>query len=430
MPFSTIGSFTLYRSDPAIKRTKDVVQSWAETGEFLFAGMPESRTRHIVIRLTDSLNRLTSTEAFASVGSAIARLKTVMMAGVASDNAVVVYVKKLDTKNWPGIKFPDNVKVEYFRMLNGHVQHQQRCLTSLDASLKDTVANFVIQTSMSEKVTFEQVYAGTQRLSDADLEVLIGQIACQEVKARSPEDAAIYRCYTQLRKVRATRLGSVGATNMTWSCLFPPVPIVTSRFLLNTDMVGTRLLEQSGGQLVQYPLSRILTDTSVLLSHSLLLIGDNSSTGFGKSAFAKHVAIQWSLRRAAETGRPAGDASITFTTCLDSLRDANIMPSSALIVDEFHPDDGESIQYCSEHMMKTLMDPTASCSVRCRAKNAVIPAGVARIFTGNAASAIAWCGRRFSWSEPLQRKTIVVIVDRPLVVKNWSSHPEFVQSNP
>ena len=52
-------------------------------------------------------------------------------------------------------------------------------------------------------------------------------------------------------------------------------------------------------------------------------------------------------------------------------------------------------------------------------------AGVARILTANATPVQEWCRDRVLWSAPLKRKCIVFRVTRPLVVPNWSDHPEY-----
>ena len=89
------------------------------------------------------------------------------------------------------------------------------------------------------------------------------------------------------------------------------------------------------------------------------------------------------------------------------------------IVDEMMPADGSQTVYMSENMMKTFLTPLAPASIRCRNSDLVLPAGMPRIITANATSAEERCGYCCKWSKPLERKSIVFVIKKPLCNDRW-----------
>ncbi len=180
---------------------------------------------------------------------------------------------------------------------------------------------------------------------------------------------------------------------------------------------------------MRYSLKEILENVSILSTHGLLLLGADDTTGFGKSSFAKRLATEWSVAKTLELGRHANTAKVHWSNTLDDLRELAIAPGAAIVMDELQVACADSVQYIGEGILKSVLDPTAGCSVRCRGRNAFFPPNTARIITANAASAVAWCGARLRWTEPLQRKCIVVVIDRPVVVPRWSSQTTGISSS-
>ena len=84
-----------------------------------------------------------------------------------------------------------------------------------------------------------------------------------------------------------------------------------------------------------------------------------------------------------------------------------------------NPSDQTQAIHMSENMMKVLLAPAASGTIHCRHTDLAMPAGVPRIFTGNAENAEQWCKGRFVWSAPCQRKAIVFDIKQPLIPDTW-----------
>ena len=89
-----------------------------------------------------------------------------------------------------------------------------------------------------------------------------------------------------------------------------------------------------------------------------------------------------------------------------------------------NPSDHTQAIHMSENMMKVLLAPAAPGTIRCRNVDLALPAGVPRIFTGNAEHAEQWVMGRFKWSEPCQRKAIVFEIKQPLIPESWRKAQE------
>ena len=116
---------------------------------------------------------------------------------------------------------------------------------------------------------------------------------------------------------------------------------------------------------------------------------------------------------------PKENAVVVFSNTIDVAKEMVFKPGYVWIIDEMNPSDVTQAIHMSENMMKVLVAPTAPGSIRCRNADLMLPAGVPRIFTGNAESAQQWSGLRLKWSEPLQRKTIVYNITKPLCDAQW-----------
>ena len=119
------------------------------------------------------------------------------------------------------------------------------------------------------------------------------------------------------------------------------------------------------------------------------------------------------------TGNPRSEATVLLTNTLDSLRDYPITKGRVLVFDEFSPGDGEQIIHMSNKMLKSLMNPMATATVRCRHNDLVIPPSVPRLFSANAADPQSWLGYKYTWSQPLQRRTVAFKINDRMVEADW-----------
>ena len=181
--------------------------------------------------------------------------------------------------------------------------------------------------------------------------------------------------------------------------------------------MGTRLEERTGN-LIQYNLHDLLTNKeNLLFRYGIVIIGANSTSGFGKSAFCKALACAVS-QCIAEAKRMTSDrARVIYTRTLEGLRDVEFHEGDTILLDEFQPGDSKSNVYISDTILKTFNDPSEVCTFRARNKDIVIPPGICRVTCGNGDDRKNYFGD--TDSKPLQRKTITFFIKRPLVKQRW-----------
>jgi len=181
--------------------------------------------------------------------------------------------------------------------------------------------------------------------------------------------------------------------------------------------VGTRLEERTGN-LIQYNLHDLLTNKeNLLFRYGIVIIGANSTSGFGKSAFCKSLACAVS-QCIAEAHRMTSDrARVIYTRTLEGLQGVEFHIGDTILLDEFQPGDSKSNVYMTPTILKTFNDPSEVCTFRARNKDIVIPPGICRVTCGNGDDRKNYFGD--TDSKPLQRKTITFFIKRPLVKQRW-----------
>ena len=181
--------------------------------------------------------------------------------------------------------------------------------------------------------------------------------------------------------------------------------------------MGTRLEERTGN-LIQYTLHDVLMNKDqVLFRYGIVIVGANSTSGFGKSAFCKALACSVS-QCVAEAHRMTSDrARVIYTRTLEGLRDVEFHNGDTILLDEFQPGDSTSNVYISPTILKTFNDPSEVCTFRARNNDIKIPPGICRVTCGNGDSRKNYFGE--TDSVPLQRKTITFFIKKPLVKSEW-----------
>jgi len=218
--------------------------------------------------------------------------------------------------------------------------------------------------------------------------------------------------------------GSTSA--LMFNAFAPPFPVVPVEMLCGLHQKGENL-EEVSLQKRLYSLEQLFCDSSLLLRFGVVLIRSNKTTGFGKTQVALRLACEWA-RAYVKSHKLLDDCAIVvFCNTLDVLRDVVFRPGMVLVLDEFTPSDREQVIYMSETIMKCLQNPKQGGNVRARNADIKLIANMPRILTGNAdvksdeSIVQAWCGDRPTWSEPLQRKSLVFHIVDPLVSSGFKA---------
>jgi hypothetical protein len=234
---------------------------------------------------------------------------------------------------------------------------------------------------------------------------------------RSEFQAAFLRVYMSLHRVlEFERRKDVQLQISAWE---PTVQIIPLEELVSLSVIaGCRLRGVQAGH-DSYSFHDLLTKPEILDKHGVLILGSDSTTGYGKSQFAKRLAVSWSCAICEGMGLPRDRAKVVITNTIDAAKDIKFEPGMVWILDELCAKDREQVIYFSENIFKVLMTPSESGSIRARNEDIVLPPHVARIVTGNADNVEDWLGSRSQWSLPLQRKCIYFQLNRTCCSSSW-----------
>jgi hypothetical protein len=210
----------------------------------------------------------------------------------------------------------------------------------------------------------------------------------------------------------------------------PAVKIIPLEQLVNLSVIsGCRLRGAEAGH-DSYSFADLLTKPEILDKHGVLILGSDSTTGYGKSQFAKRLAVSWSCAMCEGMGLSRDRAKVVITNTIDAAKDIKFEPGMVWVLDELCAKDREQVIYFSENIFKVLMTPSESGSIRARNADIVLPPHVARIVTGNADNVEDWLGSRSPWSLPMQRKSIYFQLSRTCCSSDWHAQTSTVADQP
>jgi hypothetical protein len=290
------------------------------------------------------------------------------------------------------------------------------------------MTNMDIMSPQGGDLSLEQVLSATQQYSPADLRCLRASILLKAPPDRSDCDSALLRVLPLVGEIHTDREPFSTSTLM-WNAFRPPLPVEPARFLRNLQQTGMRLKEQPGEgeppcELIT--LADLLSNPGIMRQHAVVILGHNRTTGYGKSAFMKHLAVHYVRHMHALLQTPDSDGNVVWSTTIDDLSGLQMKRGQAVCFDELAIADRESVQHMSETMLKIACDPQSSGGLRARVKNARMCADTCRLFSAIAGSLEEWAGRRLTITEPIRRKLFCFVIDKALVEPRWSSHPEYV----
>jgi hypothetical protein len=254
-------------------------------------------------------------------------------------------------------------------------------------------------------------------LSSVELMTLKGQCEAVQWKQRTEFQSTFLRVFFSLSKVIELEKQQKNAQMI--SAHAPEVDIVPLESLRNLGVTLGRRLRGVNQGYEAHSLYDVLTSPGLMNRYAILLLGSLDTTGYGKSQYAKRLAVEWSKAMCRALNLSADRALVVITNTIDAARDIQFKPGMVWLLDEFEVGDPNQIIYVSSNMLKVLFTASEPGSLRCRMTDLVLPAGVARVITANADGPEEWTGSRCAWSPPLERKAIVFQVTKRLCADDW-----------
>ncbi len=421
-PFALIDNYSVYRLQVPENRENEPTTSWEQVRDVLVAKAPTSRSNWIVIRYTPVGPQAVDHKCiFDDLHERLAKTDSLLIVADIGDGCSMALIRKQDMKSLPSFDITCMTR-ELFAFPRGPAQTHKRVVLMVASCCRGSKTSMDIVPTPDGVHSFEQIVAATAALSDSDLRLLRGSILVKPPAMRTPSDLAVLRCLPLLRDVRKDR-SAYNGSSVRWFACKPPRPVVPVRMLMNLDQIGTRLREQTNNEFEEFTVGQLLVEPR--RRYAVCIMGADSTSGYGKSAYMKRLGLQWSLQMSQILNTPRSSASVIWTNTLEEMNELDIQLGTSICLDEFCLSDRDACQYMSQNMLKVLCDPTGSGNLRARAKNVRLIGDTARLFTTNATSVAEWAGARFKFTAPLLRKSIVFIINRPLVLPGWSERPDF-----
>jgi hypothetical protein len=279
--------------------------------------------------------------------------------------------------------------------------------------------------------SFDQIIDELRGLTVEQLNRFRGMVECKEPKQRTAFETAFMRCFTSLMKTRDSRGMRCEIINAyKYKKSQPSLLICPLQLLQGFEQQGVRLKEVSlANQL--YTFRQLLADPDILQRYSVIVLGDDKTTGWGKTNSMLRVLCEHVMAHCESRGLPEDEANIIITNTVETLTTVDLAAAKvkAWLCDEMCPGDKDSQIYMSNNILKCMLTVTMNADIRAREKNIRIPAGLVRIFTSNARDNNEWVGRHLSFSEPMRRKSITFNISggTPLVSPDWWTHSLGVQ---
>ena len=423
-PFALIDNYSVYRLKVPENRENEPTAALEQVREVLVAKAPTCRSNWIVIRYAPIGPQAVDHKCiFDDLHERLGKTDSVMIVADVGAGCSLALIRKQGFKGLPSFDITCMTS-ELFAFPRGPAQTHKRVVLMVASCCRASKTSMDIVPTPDGVHSFEQIVAATEALSESDLRLLRGAIIVKPPALRTASDLAVLRCLPLLSDVRKDR-SAYNGSSVRWFACKPPCPVVPVRVLMNLDQIGTRLREQTNNEFEEFTLGQLLVEPRILRRYAVCIIGADSTSGYGKSAYMKRLGVQWSLQMSEILNTPRSMASVIWTNTLEEMNELDVQPGTSICLDEFCLSDRDACQYMSQNMLKVLCDPTGSGNLRARAKNVRLIGDTARLFTTNATTVAEWAGTRLKFTAPLLRKTIVFIISRPLVPPGWSELPEF-----
>ena len=251
-----------------------------------------------------------------------------------------------------------------------------RCSTASCSSL-------LIQVADDNVYPMEYLHRITKGLDESQFISLLGMLKQKPAEARSPTEAAIYKCRPEIGRLRELSNKEAVAEQAN---------VVTIR--------NARLHVQQSGQFNNIFLGLALefADRSVWpynLPEGGLTCGDwfaypelhgslslfvSGLPRMGKTEVCKTNLFKLGLRRSPDNARMA-----IFQT-IDQTREVQIGTGDVILFDDIDPSDHQNLVHSSAGIWKNILQTSQLCQFRCRNKDTTIPVRVPRIVTTNIGS--------------------------------------------
>ena len=92
-----------------------------------------------------------------------------------------------------------------------------------------------------------------------------------------------------------------------------------------------------------------------MAKHGIVILGHDTTTGFGKTRLALRLAVEWAKTYNQQHDLPKEMAEIVFTNTVDVARDIVFKKGFVWVIDDMKAHDKEQVMYLSENGLKVSL---------------------------------------------------------------------------
>ena len=332
----------------------------------------------------------------------------------------LVFVKKELSASHPDYKV-EGITPQYFHFStsSGLLKKMHDTLDIMSKCMEVVLTNFEYSTKPTQQDAFDLVDSFFKSMTETERVTARGRVRAISTKERTNEQDIFLRCYDDMAN-KSKNEKHVEGRSATWNAYSPPtatkVPPLSA--LINLNQEGTRY-EPDTKSYLKYTLKDCLENKDdIMFKYGIYILGGNQeTTGYGKSSFARALASNLAQCIAEGNNIPKDGARVVEAKTFEGLKNIDFNKGDVIILDELKPADKESNVYCTESHLKAFNDVSANTTMRARNSDLIIPAGIPRITTGNALTRNEYFGS-FD-SKPLERKSITFFIVKRLVTMEW-----------
>ena len=149
-----------------------------------------------------------------------------------------------------------------------------------------STSNFVFRAPQGGQFSFDELLNATRSLTEKEIHRMKGIVECKPMKQRTEFDSAFMRCLSTIHKLKDIDR----VNNMMINAFNPKTLVCPMELLINMGQEGCRLKEVEMHNEV-YSLRQLLTNAEIMSRYTILILGANGTTGFGKTQFALRLYI-------------------------------------------------------------------------------------------------------------------------------------------
>ena len=410
-PYATIGNISMYLLDAPFRFTKPGTKTMDDFYKLMQEANSTNapcKARNLALVYTN--DDLTVDAVYDAISSRVG--KAALCVG-SIQGGILAYIKRENyTKYVQSVSTVSGTVVEPTTYAFKRGGRPHIALMTINDVLTDPKLNF--QLKVIEDINVDRIMNHLLDMNDVDVIRMKADFELKAPDQRTEFERSFLRGFFSIMKIREEK--AKRNHMLVFDAATPPssmyIPPLSD--LINLDQKGITL-EAVTGLKKTFTLMDVLTNSNIMATHTIVLLGANNTTGYGKTSLALRLASQWTRAMAIANKKDASTAKIVLSADIDSVRTVRFSPGMTWVLDEFSPADRDQVQFMSSDMMKVLMSTTIQGTLRSRYENVSLPPGLARVITGNSASPEEWTGKRVPWAAPLQRKSLVFVITKPLL---------------